>query len=320
MEKKLQVFISSTFTDLREERQAAVEAILSAGHIPAGMELFAAGNESQLDTVKRWIQQSDVYLLILGGRYGSLEPRTKKSYTHVEYEYALERKIPLFAVVITNEALQTKVKDHGTAVIDLEYREEYEAFRRLVTSKTCRFFGDSKDIKLAVHETLADFQRRFPLSGWVSGKHVAKVETLEKENAKLLKENTTLVNKLAKLVAEKKNLLGDEQYLSIKNALRKIEVKLPAYTANKTKEKAVDLLTVYVAVKDKLAIGVTNRASASKHEAFIFYEVASKLMTFGLVEKARVPSSVYWDKVQTSRLGHEFLRAVLAEEEEATNS
>jgi hypothetical protein len=38
--KKLQVFVSSTYTDMHEERQAAVEAILTAGHIPAGMELF----------------------------------------------------------------------------------------------------------------------------------------------------------------------------------------------------------------------------------------------------------------------------------------
>ena len=44
MNKKIQVFISSTYTDLIEERQAAVEAILDAGHIPAGMELFKAGN------------------------------------------------------------------------------------------------------------------------------------------------------------------------------------------------------------------------------------------------------------------------------------
>jgi Domain of unknown function (DUF4062) len=46
--KKLQVFVSSTYTDLRDERQAAVEGILSAGHIPAGMELFAAGDQSQM--------------------------------------------------------------------------------------------------------------------------------------------------------------------------------------------------------------------------------------------------------------------------------
>jgi len=52
-EKKLQVFVSSTYTDLIEERQAAVEAILSSGNIPAGMELFAAGDESQNDSYKK---------------------------------------------------------------------------------------------------------------------------------------------------------------------------------------------------------------------------------------------------------------------------
>lgn len=91
MKKKLQVFLSSTYTDLIDERQAAVEAILSIGHIPAGMELFKAGNESQLETIKRWIDESDIYVLILGGRYGSLEPKSQLSYTQLEYEYAVKK-------------------------------------------------------------------------------------------------------------------------------------------------------------------------------------------------------------------------------------
>ena len=53
MNKKLQVFISSTFIDLKEERQAAVSAILKAGHIPAGMELFKAADKSQWEIIKR---------------------------------------------------------------------------------------------------------------------------------------------------------------------------------------------------------------------------------------------------------------------------
>src|SRR5262252_4497918 len=85
--KKLQVFVSSTYLDLREERQAAVEAILTAGHIPAGMELFTACDQGQMQVIKRWIDESDVYLLILGGRYGSIEPESQKSYIHLEYEY-----------------------------------------------------------------------------------------------------------------------------------------------------------------------------------------------------------------------------------------
>ncbi|WP_427500748.1 DUF4062 domain-containing protein [Methylomonas sp. MED-D] len=83
LRKRLQVFVSSTYEDLKLERQAAVEAILVAGHIPAGMELFTAGDESQMEVIKQWIDESDVYLLILGGRYGSIEPASGKSYTHL---------------------------------------------------------------------------------------------------------------------------------------------------------------------------------------------------------------------------------------------
>lgn len=66
---KFQVFVSSTYLDLKDERQAAVEAILLSNNIPAGMELFSAGNESQLEIIKEWIDDSDIYMLILGGRY-----------------------------------------------------------------------------------------------------------------------------------------------------------------------------------------------------------------------------------------------------------
>ena len=104
--KKMQVFVSSTYEDLRAERQAAVAAILSAGHIPAGMELFTAGDQSQLEVIYRWIDESDVFMLILGGRYGTVEKRSAKSYIHLEYEYALKQEKPFFAVVITEEHLE----------------------------------------------------------------------------------------------------------------------------------------------------------------------------------------------------------------------
>ena len=89
MQKKLQVFISSTFTVLEEERQAAVEAILDVGHIPAGMELFKAGNESLLKTIYQWIDESDVYMLFLGGRYDTIE----KNITLLVAQGALRRSL-----------------------------------------------------------------------------------------------------------------------------------------------------------------------------------------------------------------------------------
>ena len=131
--KKLQVFVSSTYIDLKEERQAAVQAILTAGHIPAGMELFSAGDQSQMDVIRRWIDESDIFLLILGGRYGSIEPESQKSYTHLEYEYALEKGKALFAVVITEKYLEEKIKEHGKEVIETRNTDKLEKFRSLVS-------------------------------------------------------------------------------------------------------------------------------------------------------------------------------------------
>jgi len=63
IKKRLQVFVLSTYEDLKAERQAAVETILTVGHIPEGMELFTAGDQSQMDVIRDWIDESDIFLL-----------------------------------------------------------------------------------------------------------------------------------------------------------------------------------------------------------------------------------------------------------------
>lgn len=194
--KKLQVFVSSTFTDLREERQAAVEAILSSGHIPAGMELFTAGDESQMSVIRRWIDESDVYLLILGGRYGSLEPTTGKSYTHLEYEYALSKGKPLFAVVIDDAALEKRIRKGGRKNVEIENAKPLKEFREIVLSRMVRFWSDHRDIKLAIHETMSEFGRRADLTGWIPGDQVVNAGLLAEEVARLTKENTELRNRI----------------------------------------------------------------------------------------------------------------------------
>nr|WP_241878218.1 DUF4062 domain-containing protein [Psychrobacter sp. PraFG1]UNK04653.1 DUF4062 domain-containing protein [Psychrobacter sp. PraFG1] len=133
--KKLQIFISSTYKDLLDERQSAVEAILKAGHIPAGMELFTASNQSQWEIIKRWIDESDVYMLILGGRYGSIDKETGKSYTHLEYEYAQSKNKPLFAVVIDDSKLENLPVNRT----EKDNPDKLLSFRNKVLSYMCRF-------------------------------------------------------------------------------------------------------------------------------------------------------------------------------------
>jgi nucleoside 2-deoxyribosyltransferase len=196
--KRLQVFISSTYKDLIEERQAAVQAVLSAGHIPAGMELFSAGDESQMQVIKKWIDQSDVFLLILGGCYGSIEENSGKSYTQLEYEYALLLGKPTFGIVITEEYLDKRVKEFGRHMIETENGAKLKDFKKLVLSKIVKFFSDSKDIKLSIFETLAEFSLRSDLIGWVPGNQKVDTSKMAEELARLGEENSRLLKEQQK--------------------------------------------------------------------------------------------------------------------------
>jgi len=224
-DKKLQVFVSSTYSDLKEERQAAVEAILSSGHIPAGMELFSAGDESQLAVIKRWIDESDVYLLILGGRYGSVEPASGKSYTQLEYDYAVAQKKPLFAVVINEKALEEKVKHEGSQVMERENHHLLQAFRNAVLGNLVRFWDDKKDIKIAIHETISEFSYRKELIGWIRGDNMVNTAILAEEIARLTKENSDLREKIGTSQRTDNALYSGMTYEQMRDLLKKERIE-----------------------------------------------------------------------------------------------
>jgi Domain of unknown function (DUF4062) len=192
VKKRLQVFVSSTYTDLIAERQAAVEAIRIAGHIPAGMELFSSGDESQMEVINQWIDESDVYLLILGGRYGSVEAKSGKSYTQLEYEYAVSQNKPMFACVLTDASVEERVKRHGTSVFETSEPRKLNAFRELVLSKISKFCSDEKDIKIAIGQKMAELSRRDDLIGWVKSTDQPDLARLADEIARLSKDNAML--------------------------------------------------------------------------------------------------------------------------------
>ncbi len=219
--KRLQVFVSSTYLDLIEERQAAVQAILEAKHIPAGMELFTAGDQTQWEVIKHWIDQSDVYLLILGGRYGSIDPNTGKSYTHLEYEYALEKGIPLFSCVLRNPDKRAMEKGDINKYLERKNPDKYDEFKNLVQSKMVTFWENPKDIEKSIILTLGDFEKRENIIGWVRGNQLVTsnssqqglIEQLQKE----LEEKERSHNQ--KLQEVNENLQRHQQALTEKDSL-----------------------------------------------------------------------------------------------------
>ena len=295
VKKKLQVFVSSTFTDLIVERQAAVAAILKAGHIPAGMELFTAGDKSQWKTIERWIDESDVYMLILGGRYGSVEPTTGVSYTELEYDYAAQQGKPLFAVVIKEEALEEKVRANGTKMVERENPQALRLFREKVLSNVSSFFGDEKDIRLCVYESLADLRDNASVKGWVSATDVEDAKSLHDEIARLREEIDRLQKgaaKSSKAVSEPTTDNAMERLVEVIELMNVTEVKIPETVAGKGNMKRT-LLDLLYANQNSLINGVTNAVGVREVESFLYHNVVPKLMVHGLADNEKVAGARY---------------------------
>lgn len=311
MKRKLQVFISSTYLDLIEERQAAVSAILKAGHIPAGMELFTAGDKSQLDTINSWIDESDVYMLILGGRYGAVEPTSNISYTELEFDYAVSQNKPMFSVVIKDDALEGKVRAHGTHFSEKENPKELKLFRAKVLSRISSFFEDMKDIKLCVHETLADYSTNRELSGWVSGSEIVDSKPLMEEINKLSSENTELKEKVSQLehrlaTTPAPNKEDSAKFYELEKLLSKTNIKLPKNITEGDQELEISLLKAFDVAKDDLVTGITNNRGMSDYQQFIFFNISPKLQIHGLVENEKV-AGVQYRRCYVTPLGLRFL-------------
>ncbi|GAB3803436.1 hypothetical protein GCM10028819_33360 [Spirosoma humi] len=307
--RKLQVFVSSTFTDLKEERQAAVEAILKAGHIPAGMELFAATDKSQMDVIKRWIDESDAYLLLLGGRYGSIEPDSGKSYTQLEYEYALEKGKAYFSIVIKEDCLNQKVNKLGKEVLELENPHKYKDFYSLATGSMVEFWGDLRDIKLAIHTTLSEFSDRPELVGWVPGSEATDSGTIAQEIARLAKENAELRAQLIQSPKDSTKYNGisfEDMYGALNREKIKIEETTEYYRECFTKiaeifgDEIVSILHIFwVWNSYKVERYYESNDSLSK-------QVIDRIQHYGLVAQD-LASSSYSDRFLLTNTGKEFL-------------
>lgn len=215
MDKKYQVFISSTFADLEKERKEVMEAIINLDCFPAGMEMFPAADMEQFEYIKTIIDQSDYYVLVIAGRYGSVAD-DGISYTEKEYDYAKEKGIPVLVFVKKDiENIPANKTDNNE---DLKIK--LNEFRNKAMNNTlAKFWNDSLELKYVVHDSLAKSFKLSPRIGWVKGNVVAEVETLKKleelrvENDILKDQNNELKN-LIKTKEEIKNIAqGDDEFL-----------------------------------------------------------------------------------------------------------
>ena len=163
---KYQCFISSTYEDLKKEREVCAKAILRANHIPAGMEYFHPTSEMK-KYIKNWIIDSDIVFLILGGRYGSIDPETGLSYIEWEYRVAKEHKKEIIVLILEKSYLHNKesqlCEDNSKiSVFENDNKKAYKKFKKELKngSKTDKIMyqpiKELKDIENTVFCVLGD--------------------------------------------------------------------------------------------------------------------------------------------------------------------
>ncbi|MGO1737182.1 MAG: DUF4062 domain-containing protein [Leucobacter sp.] len=157
--------------------------------MPAGMELFPAGNDDQWTLIKGVIEQSDYYLVVLGGRYGSVTEEGV-SYTEKEYEYAVELGIPVMGFVPADmDEIPVGKTDKNDASA-----QKLDEFRVKVQKRMTKEWKNAEDLGSKVTRGLMHLIKNHPRPGWVRGDQAMTSETkvqiaeLESKIAKLEKQ------------------------------------------------------------------------------------------------------------------------------------
>lgn len=179
MEKRYQIFISSTYTDLKEEREKVMYAVMRLNHIPAGMELFPAVDEEQFAYIKRVIDMSDYYILIIGGRYGSLSEEGL-SYTEKEYDYAVLQKKKVIALLHKSP----DTIPVGKSDVTDELREKLATFRKKVETggKLVSYWQTADELSALAMSALINTINLFPAEGWIRANTITNPEAYKELN------------------------------------------------------------------------------------------------------------------------------------------
>ncbi len=202
MQQRCQIYISSSYMDLIEERKIVIESVLHLGQFPMGAEFLKATNVKQFDAISKCIKESDCVILVVGEKYGSIYPDEGVSYTEAEYNYALTNGIPVL-VFIKNIATN-------------DVSDNLKKFReKLLTNTTVSFWNDEAELDARVSSALAKFLLDYSQDNKFNGNNIVigngsnvKINTYDdEEDIDSYKEN--LKNSLGIYTAKENNdILG----------------------------------------------------------------------------------------------------------------
>jgi hypothetical protein len=196
MERKYQVFLSSTYKDLVAERKIALEEILKAKCIPVGMELFPATHSDPLKYIREVIDDSDFYLLIIAGKYGS--ELHGKSFTEHEYDYAREKSKIVIAFIHENigQLPQEKTEQNSESIKKLRKFKN-----KLSTDVIVKQWGSGDQLAERILHALHELKEKnatekTPVPGWIKASNLNLKNIASARNKNLELKLTRLTKQL----------------------------------------------------------------------------------------------------------------------------
>jgi hypothetical protein len=189
VEKRYQIFISSTQRDLEDERRTVVEALLRVKHIPVAMEQFTSSPQRAWPLMEQILDECDYCVVIVAGVYGQpvnpeLNPSGRElSFTENEYEYAQLKGIPVLAFLYKDiESLPEQKTQESN-------REKLLAFRdRLENELTVDYWTNGDELANKVSAALYNKMKESERTGvgerigWIRGDAIPQGLLAKKES------------------------------------------------------------------------------------------------------------------------------------------
>jgi hypothetical protein len=323
---KYQVFISSTYEDLKDERDQVIKAVLEMGHIPVGMEMFSAADEEQWAIIARHIEESDYYAVIVAHRVGSLASGGI-SYTRKEYEYAISKGVPVLGFVLEDTAMwpndRNESTDSGIAAL--------ASFKTLIKQKPVSFWTSADDLYARFTVALGKAFTANPREGWIRSSDASVPSDVSAEIIRLSSENAKLRGQLEDERAASGADKNDVIYRTLQTLLA--TKRTPSYRYERTgkwySDSEVSLFRVFRTLgaemivessvremANTLAMNVRKDKSHSKWDVVAFNQLRNllaDLMTLDLVQPSTRRHAVsdneeYWS---LSTFGNDVLKATL---------
>ena len=152
------IFVSSTYKDLELHRQEVERHLIGLEQIVKGMEFFGSGPETPIEACFEHLSECKLMILLVGASYGSINEDFQKSYTEIEYDFAIENNIPVLVYLADMESPSIGI---ALSTVDTEHVQELNTFKeKLKKTHVVSFFTSIDDLGKRIEHDVPESLRK----------------------------------------------------------------------------------------------------------------------------------------------------------------